>query len=398
MRRSTLVLALFLPLALCELVQARGDLYDNVASLLTDRYFDEAFRHHELAELIDRFQPEADKAQTLNGEREIVHELLSHIPASHLALLSTDEYQVMLNELRNRAHPTFGFELLERDGDFFVHSLLDGGSAQRSGLLRGDRIVLIDGMPTGRSERLDWRSDDAALPDPAVHRLLSAIGEGIRLDIEREPDRFMQVDLVATNFSAYESMKRSAKIIRHKGEKIAYVHLWFIHLTGLDKRLASLMRGPFLNVSALIIDLRGRGGSADMAIAVLRLLAKYHEQTGKPVLVLIDSMTRSAKEVIAYGVREYGIGVLVGQRTAGAVLPATFKRVGPRTVLMYPEYRLDKYSELIEGIGVAPDVEAEAPGPYSAGDDPILDAALAEAVRLVEVNIENVATESTSPR
>ncbi|MCZ6834876.1 MAG: S41 family peptidase, partial [Planctomycetota bacterium] len=130
-------------------------------------------------------------------------------------------------------------------------------------------------------------------------------------------------------------------------------------------------------------DLRGRGGSADMAIRLMRLLRDYHEQTGKPVIALIDSMTRSAKEVIAHGIRHYEIGTLVGERTAGAVLPATFEKVGEETILMYPTFRLSKYTDLIEGVGVEPDVKAAPPGMYSAGADPILDAALDEAVRHV---------------
>ncbi len=68
----------------------------------------------------------------------------------------------------NRDAPTFGFTLIEYDGKHYAHDVLEGGPAAQAGLLRGDRIVSIDGAETGESPRLDWRTDDAFLPDPPM--------------------------------------------------------------------------------------------------------------------------------------------------------------------------------------------------------------------------------------
>lgn len=384
--RPVMILALLLAAAPAL---GRGELFDNTVRLLSERYYDEQFRIETLPGLIDRYRDEADDARTRSEERLIVHELLSEIPASHLALISLDEYRIMFSELQNKPRPTFGFSLVECDGEYFAHAILDGGPAAKAGVRSGDRIVSVDGVPVADSERLDWRSDDAALPDPPVHRLLGEIGDGIRLEIERRPSERLTIDLAATRYAAFEAMKQGARLIEREGAEIAYIHLWFIHMQGVDRLLARLMRRDFRQAAALVVDLRGRGGSADMAIRIVRLLRDYREKTGKPVIVLIDSMTRSAKEVISHGIRKYGIGTLVGERTAGAVLPATFEKVDDRTVLMFPSFTLARYTKWIEGIGVEPDVEVAAAGPYSAGADPILEAGLDEAARQAQEGAVN---------
>ncbi|MCZ6836736.1 MAG: PDZ domain-containing protein, partial [Planctomycetota bacterium] len=245
MKRWNFLLAALAIAIIASSASARGDLFDDTARLLSENFYDKDFRHETLPDLIARYQDAADQAETLHEERLIVHAFLSEIPASHLGLLSLHEYRVLFRELSNKPQPTFGFELVEEDGAYYVKSVLDGGPADRSGLLRGDRLLTIDGITVSESPRLDWRSDDAALPDPPVHRLLGDLGDGIRLAIERRPGQSLVVDLVATNYAAYKATKEGARVIQHEGQKIAYIHLWYIHMNGIDQFLARSMRHKF---------------------------------------------------------------------------------------------------------------------------------------------------------
>ena len=54
----------------------------------------------------------------------------------------------------------------------------------------------------------------------------------------------------------------------------------------------------------------------------------------KPVAMLINGGTRSGKEVLAYGFKEYRLGELVGVRTEGAVLAATAFLIGDSGLLL----------------------------------------------------------------
>ncbi len=377
----SVILFLLVIVSPCQARQG-GELFLRVTETLKDRFYDEDFRRNELVELIERYQESARQALTLDSERRVVHELLSQIPASHLALLSMTQYRTMWRELSGEPSPTYGFEIVEWDDDYYAHNLLDGGPAAKSVLLPGDRILTVNGVPPEESPLLDWRSDDAALPDPAIHRLLCDTGERVRLEIERTPGERFEIAITASKYSALKAARTSARIISRDDAEIGYIHLWYIHISSIDTILERLLQRKFSRVDALIIDLRGRGGSADMVPRILKILSRWSHQGDRPVMALVDSMTRSAKEMIAYSMRKNDLAVLVGQRTAGALLPATFEKVGPETILMFPSFKLGAYTEKIEGKGVEPHVKAQPPGPYSAGADPILEAGIVEAVRL----------------
>jgi carboxyl-terminal processing protease len=75
-----------------------------------------------------------------------------------------------------------------------------------------------------------------------------------------------------------------------------------------------------------------------------------------PVAVLIDGSSASAAEIFAAGLRDMGRARLFGTRTAGAVLPAHFKRLANGDFLYHPiaDYVSADGSRL-EGVGVSPD-------------------------------------------
>ncbi len=120
-------------------------LFDNVATTLSERYFDEAFRRNELPALVYLYRERAALAVSFEGEREVVQEFLANIPASHLALISNASLERIMDELARRSTPSFGFELIEFDGKQYAVNVLEEGPAAVAGLRRGDRIVTVDG-------------------------------------------------------------------------------------------------------------------------------------------------------------------------------------------------------------------------------------------------------------
>jgi C-terminal processing protease CtpA/Prc len=161
-------------------------LFENVTAVLLKRYYDHEFRSSTLPGLIQQYADRAKTAQTLAEQRNVVQDFLSRIPSSHLGLLSMESHKYILNDLFGRPYPQFGFQLIELNGENYAGSILEGGPAQTAGLLPWDRIVSIDGIATAQSPRLDWRTDDAYIPDdrdPPVHYLLARAGEAVRLKI-----------------------------------------------------------------------------------------------------------------------------------------------------------------------------------------------------------------------
>ncbi len=364
--------------------ETSGSLFENVAKLLCAKYYDEGFRSEQLPGLAARYAERAARASTLGEQRQVVHEFLSQIPASHLGLLSRQSFRFLMYDLFGLAYPTFGVQVVTLDGECYALYVFEGGPAWRAGVRTWDRIVSIDGVPAPQSSRVDWRTDDAYLPDdrdPPVHYLTAAPGDTVRVILERRPGRFEHVTLRAEEYSAFEAAKASARVLTRRGRTVGYLHFWCIHATGVPALLREKLDGQFRTCDGIILDLRGRGGSGAAVAQILQVLRADGSRRHRPVVALVDRQSRSAKDVLAYELKATGLARIVGERTAGAVMPATFADVGHESILMFPRTRLPRYSDLLELKPVEPDVFVERAGPFSAGNDPILDAGLADLFR-----------------
>lgn len=363
----------------------RGELFDSVARVLQTAYYDSAYRADVLPRIAAEMRPAAAAAATAEQERAVVREFLGRIPASHLALISSHGRQMLEDELFGRPAATLGLQLVHWGDRYYAALVLVGGPAEAAGVRSWEEIVAIDGVAPERSARLDWSTDDAHLPDdrdPPMHALLVAAGERVRLTVAARPGAARVVDVTARPYSALEAARASVRTVDRAGVRIGYVHLWYLHMNGVPELLGNAFDGPLAGIQALVLDLRGRGGSAPVVPRVLRLISPGPEQRfAGPVIALIDRQSRSGKEVLAYELREQRIGRLVGEPTAGAVIPAAFAQVAPDAVLMFPPMTLPTYSARQELRPTPPDVFVEWGGPYSGSGDPILEAGLDAAAR-----------------
>lgn len=387
MKRASLILAGVMSMVLSVGVaadegRAEESLFENVASVLAERYFDEEFRENELPKLIERYRERAAKAKDFDAECDVVQGFLSNIPSTHTALIKSDVLDGMHKSLRGTSVPMFGFELIEYDGKQYAFNVLEKGPADVAGLRRGDRIVLIDGVMANESPRLGWRTDDAFLPDPPVRSVRGAENDTMKLKIERTPGKYTDIEIPCKPYSAWEAAKASVRVVEHNGKRIGVIHFWLIHMSGPDALLQEVLEGELASCDALVLDLRGRGGNGFMISRMLDVLDGTTSSWTKPVVALINRHSRSAKEVIAFEFRKLALGSLVGERTAGAVIPASITDVGFGMSLMFPSFTMGDHTDLLEFKGVAPDVVVSEVGPYSAGADPIFDAGVIEAARL----------------
>jgi len=364
--------------------ETAGTLFENVAKVMAERFVDQEFRTKQLPALVERYRGQAAAATSLREQRQVVHDLLSHVPASHLGLLSRQAHRTMMADLAQAPYPSFGFQAIGSGSNVYAAMILEGGPAARAGLLAGDRLVTIDGTPTEESSRLDWRTDDAFIGDerdPSVRYVIASAGDRIAMRVERRPGEFVNVAVTAEEFTAFDAAEASVRVIRTGEISVGYLHFWYVHMAGVAALITRAVEGRLKNVNALVIDLRGRGGSATEVTRILDVIDKYRKRTGRPVLALADRQSRSAKDLLVYEFKQRGIRI-VGEATAGAVIPATFADVGFDSVLMFPSSRLPKYTDLLELKPTPPDVLVERAGVFAAGQDPILAAGLDEARRL----------------
>ncbi|WP_073975536.1 S41 family peptidase [Erythrobacter donghaensis] len=297
------------------------------------------------------------------------------------------------------------------------------------GGLRIDSILraeadLVDRLPPLRRPGVDVKEGDvirlvdgravASLADLQT-ALATKAGQQVRLDLTRDARKLSAIVEPMTQdghrqaqYADFVQGKR-AEAERLSGGKVGYLHL---RAMGPDD-LASFARDffPQLDKPGLIIDVRGNnGGNIDSFIvaALLRRAWAFWARpdgTGIPttnmqnayrghVAVLIDERTYSDGETFAAAVKSLGIAPLVGTRTAGAGVwlsdrPVLADRGIARTA-ENAQYAIDG-RWIVEGLGVAPDVEVENP-PHAAFKG--TDAQLAAAIGLLE---EKIAREPVLP-
>jgi C-terminal processing protease CtpA/Prc len=382
------------PLAVETRAAATAGLYDRVAAVLRDRYYDKTFRENKLPHLVKEYRP--NSSADVKTQREAAEKLLAHVPASHLGLLSEESQRYLIDELMGRPRPTFGFQLVRLEDKYFSFFVLEGGPAASAGILPWERVISIDGEPIEKSRRLDWPQKDAFLSvdrDPPIHSVLCNDSDEISLVLERVPGESRSVRLKETEYSSLEAAHASARVFEISGRTLGYVHFWFVHSVGVPELLREFFAGQFAKADGLILDLRGRGGNGFTVDDILKVLQSW----GRPIVALTDRQSRSAKDVLAYEFKQRHLATVVGERTAGAVIPASFAPVGDNAVLMFPAFTLGEYTQKLElKGGVEPDIFVERAGPFAAGRDPILERGQEELLRMVSSKQPQTAQRSAS--
>jgi len=409
-------------------------LYDGVVDTIERSFFDVArLKEVDWRTRAAEVRPSVLAAPTLKDAVRIISGLLAELKTSHTALLTPDEYfyYILLDVIgvdRNASDimarkfwgsgPYFagtGAFTREIDGRHFVDAVLEGSPADRAGLRYGDELVLVDGAPYS-----------------PIAALRGKVGTTVELTIRRHAGADLQrlhVPVIPIRpVKAFgEATEASARIIERGGVRIGYVHIWASAESGsfdaalrsfapdnvIQKRLAQAGLKGFppnrvdLNkaigelprpIDSLIVDLRGRvGGNMGVAAKFLETLDAGRNHWGNTrsigrsdrettrqqnpyfhgrSVALIDSNTRSAGEILAFGFKRGGFGPLVGTPTAGAVSSGA-THVIPGDLLLYVAVSgLELDGQYLEGTGVAPDHLVQRPLPYAAGADPVLDAAI----------------------
>ena len=188
---------------------------------------------------------------------------------------------------------------------------------------------------------------------------------------------------------------KRAETERLSGGKIGYLHL---RAMGPDD-VASFARDyfPQLDKQGLIIDVRGNSGGNIDSLIISMLMRKAWafwanaNGTGLPttnmqnayrghIAVLIDERTYSDGETFAAAIKALGIAPLIGTRTAGAGVwlsdRPSLADDGIARTAESPQYAIDG-RWIVEGLGVAPDVEVEnMPHAAFKGTDAQLEAAV----------------------
>ncbi len=346
--------------------------------------------------------PRAREAKSPADVSQVINEALSHLKASHTHhyIQSQREYYELLDVFypdgvterrgsRMRSGPVeyvgIGLAATVIDGRTFAADVYSGGPADEAGIMTGDELISVEGGPWG--DVAPFRGREGRLTKVTIQRTPDAAS---RKQVEVMPE------VIRPREAFLRAISSSARVVEINSLKIAYVRLRSYAHEDYHDRLKQLLQSKFADADGLVIDIRGGwGGASPQYMDIFNPYSPnldYISRDGththfsttwrKPVALLIDSGSRSGKEVLAHAFKKHKIGLLVGERTAGAVLAGTPRPLADGSLLYIAVRNVKVDGVTIEGMGVEPDVNIKRTLPYAAGRDEQLDGAVEAVAKL----------------
>ena len=378
-------------------------------------YFDPNFRGIDLEARFKKADEDIKAAAALGQITTIIAQTLLDLHDSHTYFVPPSRYY----------QTEYGWRMQMIGDKCYVVAVKPGTDAASKGLKEGDQLVSVNGYnPTRDSLWILNYFYNTLAPQRQMKLVVQGPDGALRpLEVAAKVEQGKKL----LRDTDYYSMIRAYENEAHMNRHIYYegldgdVFLWKMPQFDLDNEDVDKMMSKVKKHKALILDLRGNGGGYE--ITMQRLLGHLFDRDinigdlkgrkeSKPVLaktrgadnfkgklvVLIDSRSGSAAEVVARVVQLEKRGTVIGDRSAGAVMRAKFYEHahGQDIVLYYGVSVTD--SDLVmtdgkslEGAGVVPDsVMLPTAADLAARRDPVL----AHAASLVglEINAEKAGT------
>ncbi len=267
-----------------------------------------------------------------------------------------------------------------------IENPLEGSPAVNAGIRSGDVIQSVDDKPI------------KGLPlDKVVRKIKGKKGTKVKLTLRRKGITGV-IDIFVTR-DKIEIKNISSRLIKDN-EDIAYIKLsGFVKNSEesadnqIEKSLRALekeAKDKGIELSALVLDLRNNaGGYLDLAIDIADMFiekglivstkvpnrspeeayARIKDITNLPLVILVNSKSASASEIVASAIQHHGRGLILGERTFGK---ATVQKLldlkgNSDYVLKITNSRYYSPSgNTIQVVGVSPDIDVseEADGSF----------------------------------
>ena len=257
--------------------------------------------------------------------RKAVSGMLGELHDPHTLFLDARRLS-RLDESTSGHYAGVGIQMDVRDSGITVVATLHGTPAEEAGLSTGDRIVEIDGKPTA-----------GLTPDEALKTLRGPAGTKVTVVVER-PGLATPLTFTLTRREISVNPVQHAMLLP---DSVGYVDLTVFSseaAADLGHAVDSLRSA---GAHSLVLDLRGNpGGLLDQGIGVADLfldddkaIVSTHGRTPDenraytdrapqrwatmPLVVLTDSGTASASEIVAGALQDHDRALVVGTATYG---------------------------------------------------------------------------------
>jgi len=292
-----------------------------------------------------------------------------------------------------------GVVLSEEEGSVRIAQVYEDTPAQRAGIEKGDWFYEIDGIQQDEWTTLEIQRLVKGEPGTKVEitfmrpyteddtmNMRYPLGVPYTVTIERA---IIQVPITKTEL--------------YEGD-IGYIRLFEFNRMAGEAVRSDIADLEAQGATKFILDLRDNpGGDLSQAISVASIFIEEgvivkiesradgdteHRRSGEAtlsdqaVVVLIDENSASASEIVAGAIRDYERGTLVGMTTFGKGSVQSQLRYKDGAILLTTAHYLSPLGKVIDGVGVAPDIEVSQP--LSAQAEYDTDLQLQEAVKVLK--------------
>jgi carboxyl-terminal processing protease len=286
----------------------------------------------------------------------------------HSSYLSADSYKDMQVKTKGK-FGGLGIEITMEDGVVKVVSPIDDTPAAKAGMMSGDLIIGVDG-----------ESIRGLTINESVSKLRGPVGSKVVITVVRGKKDPYEIE-IKRDIINIKSVKHN--IIKN----IGYVRLTTFSDTttsGLEKALTEIKKNIGNKFQGLILDLRNNpGGLLNQSISVAdaflnqgeivstqgrndddtsRVFAKKGDLiNGQPLVVLINSGSASASEIVAGALKDHSRAIIIGTRSFGkgsvqSIIPLAGNGAMRLTTARY----FTPSGISIQAKGIEPDIIVEA--------------------------------------
>ena len=244
----------------------------------------------------------------------------------HSTYIPTEDVETANDDLRG-SFSGVGIEFVIRNDTLRVQNVITDGPAEQSGVLPGDKIILVDDSVFSRPGLTN---------EEAMHRLKGPEGTEVKLGIQRYGETKLRDIVVTRGEIPMHSVTASYML----DDKTGYIRLKNFGEHTHTEMLVALVRLGQEGFENLVIDLRGNtGGYLQSAVFIANeflsggCVITYTEGVHSPrqdyksdgrgsykhtpLVLLIDEGSASASEILAGAIQDNDRGTIIGRRSFG---------------------------------------------------------------------------------
>jgi len=305
----------------------------------------------------------------LELERGMIHGMMEVLPDPYSKYVEPAIHEIQTDDLAGE-YAGIGAEISKGDQGKFYLVPIEGGPAEAAGILEGDVLLAIDGVPI---------SKDTAL-ESVITRIRGTEGSAICLTVApRDPQ---QTNL---EFEVTRAIIPLPSVMHYLLPEEQWVGV--ITIRRFSEKTPGELEKAYQNLNnrgakSIILDLRDNsGGLLEASIESSRLfleggLVIVEERSGLesqlfyvhekglaseiPMVVLVNAGTASAAEVVAASLKDNGRAPLIGETTFGKGSVQVILELSDGSSLHVTSARwLTPNGKVIDSIGLIPDIIVE---------------------------------------